>query len=125
VFDNGMAIRKVFEDWMAKIQHHDANRGTMHPYGSAEVRQFYRTGGVMRTYRIEMIYPTEVAAIDLAWDSNDAVEEYAVTFAVNDYSYAQGNKTTTDGKGSSAELGVTLNSDGSIEVEAGATVVLP
>ena len=61
----------------------------------------------MYTYNITSMYPTEVAAIDLAWDSNDAVEEYAVTFAVNNWHSDQGvGFDVTGSRDSSWELGV-------------------
>jgi hypothetical protein len=44
-----------------------------------------RNGEALRTYRMEDIYPTEIAAIDLGMDTNDTVEEYGVTFAVNNW----------------------------------------
>ena len=114
--DNGMRIRGIFENWMASIQHHDVNEGVMHPYGRAQVHQKDRAGDVMRTYTVDMIYPTEVAAIDVAWDSNDAVEEYAVTFAVNDYHYGEGHETA--GSGSSFKGSVSLDSDGNLGINA-------
>ena len=82
--DSDMYIRGVFEEWMAKMQDHWSNKAdNMTPYGKATVTQLRRDGSDIRTYNITSLYPTEVAAIDVAWDSNDAVEEYAVTFAVN------------------------------------------
>ena len=44
-----------------------------------------RGGEALRMYRMEDIYPTEIAAIDLGMDTNDTVEEYSVTFAVNNW----------------------------------------
>ena len=122
--DDGMKIRGLFEDWMSSIQKHERNIGTNHAYGSAQVRQRGRNGKVMRTYTITSMYPTEVAAIDLAWDSNDAVEEYAVTFAVNNYHYGKGKITTTSGSETSGSAQITVNSDGSVGLAAQANTVL-
>ena len=36
----------------------------------------------IKSYKFEGIYPVNISAIDLAWDSNDAAEEYTVEFAV-------------------------------------------
>ena len=83
--DETMKIRHAFEYWMFQIQNHGINKQELDPtavYGTGQVTQYNRKGVGISSYRIDM-YPTEVAAIDLAWDSNDAVEEYAVTFAVN------------------------------------------
>ena len=81
-----MAMRHTFEGWMAKIQNHGANiqHSTAHNdiYGQGTVTQLRRDGSAVSTYELEVV-PTSVAAIDLAWESNDAVEEYTVTFSVN------------------------------------------
>ena len=110
--DKHMLIRAMFELWMGKIQDHWGNESDidMHanPYGKGTVSQLYRTGGVIRTYNITSMYPTEVAAIDVAWDSNDAVEEYAVTFAVNHWTAAGGDSRGHAG-GSNPKWGVELS----------------
>ncbi len=87
--DVDMSIRHAFEGWMHKIQNHGVNyQEITNPYGTATVTQLSRGSrgqkgdGVVASYIMEVM-PTEVSAIDLAWDSNDAVEEYTVNFAVN------------------------------------------
>ena len=42
------------------------------------------TSGVepLRTYYMDGIFPTSVGAIDLSYDSGDAIEEYSVEFQV-------------------------------------------
>ena len=108
--DKGMYIRGVFEEWMAKLQDHWENKQDMgmSPYGKASVTQLRRDGGSERTYNITSLYPTEVAAIDVAWDSNDAVEEYAVTFAVNHWT-AGGGDSSGHASGSNPKWGVSLS----------------
>ena len=86
--DPAFAIRASFEDWSAKITHHAVNVSSLDHssvYGQAQVIQMGRGGEALRTYRVEDIYPTEIAAIDLGMDTNDTVEEYAITFAVNNW----------------------------------------
>ena len=116
--DDGMKIRGLFEDWMSSIQKHERNIGTNHAYGSAQVRQRGRNGKVMRTYTITSMYPTEVAAIDLAWDSNDAVEEYAVTFAVNHWFAGPGTVSTGSDSGFKGGISVKADTDGNISAAA-------
>ena len=109
--DKNMVIRAMFELWMGKIQDHWGNESDidMHAntYGKGTVSQLYSTGGVIRTYNITSMYPTEVAAIDVAWDTNDAVEEYAVTFAVNHWT-AGGGDSTGHASGNNPEWGIEL-----------------
>ena len=109
--DDGMKIRGYFEEWMAAIQDHQNPTTTLPigPYGTADIIQLDRTGKEMRTYSITSMYPTEVAAIDLSWDSNDAVEEYAVTFAVNNW-FADGMSpgSSSGGDNSKWKAGVSI-----------------
>ena len=105
--DRNMYIRGVFEEWMAKIQDHWQNRqANMNPYGKASIMQLDREGNAIRTYHITSLYPTEVAAIDVAWDSNDAVEEYSVTFAVNHWT--SNERYNNFGSGKDPEWGVEM-----------------
>ena len=81
--DVDMSIRHAFEVWMHQIQNHGENVQKLgDPYGKGTVTQMSRRGDPISSYFIEVL-PTEISAIDLAWDSNDAVEEYTVNFAVN------------------------------------------
>ena len=42
--------------------------------------QYSKTGVPIRTYEFVNIFPSEVGAIELSWDSVDAIEEFPVTF---------------------------------------------
>ena len=127
--DVNMSIRHAFEGWMFLIQNHAANYQALdgstparNPYGQGTVTQLGRDGTTVSSYFMEVM-PTEVAAIDLAWDSNDAVEEYSVTFAVN-YWVTKNTGANTSIKGDDAlswhisgdEGGVT---GGSVEAKIG------
>ena len=123
--DVDMIIRHNFESWMKLIQNHRDNTshlGGGYPYGQATVTQLRRSGEALRSYTIGEIYPTECAAIDLAWDSNDAIEEYAVTFAVNEVyrevtaKHLGGNAPKKGGK-TSGELNVQMDSGGQKKVD--------
>ena len=57
----------------------------------AIVRQYDRQGGVVRSYQFVGIWPSNISAIDLAWDSNDTPEEYTVEFQVQYWTYANDN----------------------------------
>ena len=113
--DIDMAIRHTFEGWMAKLQNHGANiqHSTAHNdiYGQATVTQLRRDGSAISTYALE-IYPTEVAAIDVAWETNDAVEEYGVTFAVNYWVPKSGGSNFTSGGSDSTEWNINVGSSG-------------
>ena len=115
--DVTMDIRHTFEGWMAQLQNHGANfqNSTKNEdvYGMGTVTQLNRTGKSISSYQIE-IYPTEVAAIDLAWDSNDAVEEYSVTFAVNHWVAGPGTVSTASGNDPKFGIEVRADSEGNV-----------
>ena len=124
--DVTMDIRHTFEGWMAQLQNHGANfqNSTKNEdvYGMGTVTQLNRTGKAISSYQIE-IYPTEVAAIDLAWDSNDAVEEYSVTFAVNHWVAGPGTVSTASGNNPKWGVEVRADSQGNIGGDIWASIV--
>jgi hypothetical protein len=83
--DTTFTLRKAFEEWSEKVQNHNYVLGAnslAEYFSTAIVRQLDRDGQQLRAYRFQGIWPTNVAAIDLSFESTDTVEEYAVTFAV-------------------------------------------
>ncbi|MBK02958.1 MAG: hypothetical protein CL464_10955 [Acidimicrobiaceae bacterium] len=105
--------RTAIEQWMNSITNHSQNRTSTTAagvYGNASVTQLSREGRAVRTYRLQDIYPTTLTAIELAMDPDGAPEEFAVTFAVNNY--------TVDGQGldGSTTNGVDVSISGSISL---------
>ena len=43
---------------------------------------------VLKEYEFQDIFPTTVSAIDLSYDSSDAIEEFTVDFQVQSYNFA-------------------------------------
>ena len=83
--DVSFGLRKGFEKWSELIQNMNFALGAneLNDYfATATVRQLDRDGNQLRAYKFEGIWPTEVAAIDLDFDSTDAIEEFGVTFKV-------------------------------------------
>ena len=118
--DEGWEIRSQFEHWMHQIQNHDINLQSLSSatlYGEAVVTQYNRKGAVESSYSMNL-YPTECAAIDLAWDSNDAVEEYAVTFAVNHWHAGPGRVSAGTDSGIKGGISVSADTDGNVSAVA-------
>ena len=90
--DKGYALRSKFEEWSTKIQALQQNLQQARVIGEyqsdAVVRQYDRQGSVVRSYQFVGIWPSNISAIDLAWDSNDTAEEYTVEFQVQYWTYA-------------------------------------
>ena len=106
VFNDGeWSARSYFEKWMQVLQGHRTpvrSVSATDVYGNAVVQQLSRTGVAIATYTMEDIYPTNVAAIDLGFDTNDSVEEFQVTFAVNNW-YSSSNPEPS-GQGSNLDI---------------------
>ena len=85
--DEDFLIRNTFERWMSSINSHVNNLRSPAMAVSAEyqtnavVRQYAKTGEIIKTYNFVGIFPTDVAAIDLDWASGDQIEEFSITFA--------------------------------------------
>ena len=88
--DSNMEIRGLFEDWANSINSHEANTaerflpnqsttGYMADLFVSQLEKDDQVGGsVIRTYQLHHCFPTNVSAIDLAYDSNDQVSEFTV-----------------------------------------------
>ncbi len=95
--DTDFKIRTFMEDWMQYIgQYKDASGATAPStyMANAQVDQLTRVattkgsaagGGisVAKSYTFQDIFPTNISAIDLSFDSSDAIEEFTVEFQVN------------------------------------------
>ena len=99
--DEDFAIRNSMEQWSNAINSAQGNLNTAGGSApslyksNAQVTQFGKDGSILRVYNFVGIYPTEVAAIDLAWDS-EAIQEFGVTFQY-DYWEVSGGVTGTAG----------------------------
>ena len=74
-------VRNAFERWMSGINTHVGNLKVDPNYKGtqAEVRQYAKTGEVLKRYKFNSIWPSDIAAIDVSWESNDTIEEFTVT----------------------------------------------
>jgi len=98
--DGNMVIRNEFEKWMNAISAHEGNTSaystTGNPlayYADVEIYQLDRSGSEVPTkaYKLIDAYPTNVSAIELSYDANDAVEEFTVEMS---FQYWTSNTTS-------------------------------
>jgi hypothetical protein len=81
--------RSFFEKWVNGMLYHEGNitASMVHStyFGNGKVIQLNRHDDPVpgATYKFEGIFPTTLGEIALAYDSNNTVEEFTVTFAVN------------------------------------------
>ena len=100
--DEDFLIRNAMEEWSNKI---NTFQGNVRAFGSAspllyksqaQVVQYSKTGVPIRTYQFNGIYPTLVSDIQLSWASQNEIERFQVTFAV-DYWEVSGGITGNAG----------------------------
>jgi hypothetical protein len=94
--DKDMKIRSYFEAWLESMNTHEGNyspnfiptKDTDGYMAEVRVKQLEKHGveggQVLREYTLKHAFPTNVSQIDLAYDSNDQVEEFTVEWQ---YSY--------------------------------------
>jgi len=81
--DEDFLVRNSLEAWMNAINSHDSNtRALPQDYKSnALITQYGKDGSALRTYVFEGMFPVSVDAIAMGWDTNDAIQEFGVTFS--------------------------------------------
>jgi len=96
--DEDFAIRRSLENWMNLINSHVSNvrdSSSLSPSSysvDAIVNQYSKSGpNVIKDYSFIGMFPIDLAPIDVAWDSNDTIEDYTVSFA---YQYWTSDSTS-------------------------------
>ena len=103
--DEDFKIRTAFESWMGLISKLDNNMGATNPDAymtNATVFQLGRgsqkesrdnsgsNNAVLKEYEFVDIFPTAISAIDLSYDTSDAIEEFTVDFQVQSFNMVSG-----------------------------------
>lgn len=115
--DEDFLLRNAFEVWMNRISRLSSNTGITNPgsymtnafvyqlgrgYNVGKESKTMSTQGALsttkplKTYKFYDIFPTNVSAIDLSYDSSDTIEEFTVEFQVQ---YWTGGEGTADQTG--------------------------
>ena len=107
--DSNMEVRALFEDWANSINSHEANTaerflpnsgatGYMADLFVSQLEKDSEVGGsVIRTYQLHHCFPTNVSAIDLAYDSNDQIAEFTVEWQYSFFTAGVGNVARATG----------------------------
>ena len=95
--DEDFRFRNAFESWTQQIANLDDNLGTTDPNAYMVNAKVYQLGRgsekssqnnsgtenvVLKEYEFQNIFPTNVSAIDLSYDTGDTIEEFTVEFQV-------------------------------------------
>ena len=92
--DTNFKLRNAFERWMNGINNMTDNEGLTNPADyqvDAFVDQLDRNGATIKSYTLRGAFPNTIAPIELTYDEQQAIEEFAVTFS---YQYFESNTTT-------------------------------
>lgn len=87
--DEDFIVRNAIDRWVNGLNGPVSNVRNVNAdvvdggYGvDALVRQYGKTGDVIKTYQFVGIWPMDLSPIEVDWGMNDSVQEYTVTFAV-------------------------------------------
>lgn len=92
--DTDFSIRSALERWMNSINKHEDDSGLIDPTSYQRDAFIYQLGRaptkgdqnasmpILRKYKFHGIFPTQITAIDLSYDSTDTIEEFQVEFQV-------------------------------------------
>jgi len=103
--DKDFKLRSFFEQWANSINTHEGNTSPLFTPNNSDgymadlgVKQLEKDsseeGSILRAYSLRYCFPTNVSQIDLAYDSNDQIEEFTVEWQ---YSYFTAEAGTRDG----------------------------
>ena len=110
VNDDAQNIRKSFDNWLNSIV--DVNgenalrTGTTSYRSTITINQLRPDGTIARIYQLYDAFPTDVSAIDLSYDTTDAIQEFTVTFQ---YHYLDVGGTSLAGADASNPTTTTAN----------------
>jgi len=84
--DTDFKVRNAFERWSNGINQHEANVGIANPndyMADMIVEQLDKEGKAVKRYDFRGTFPTNIGAIDLSYDNENAIEEFTVELQVN------------------------------------------
>ena len=83
--DVDFAIRSAMEKWMNFLNKMEDATGAQDPAAyqpDAYVHQLDRDGSTLRSYKFHDVFPTNISAVDLSYETVDSVEEFTVEIQV-------------------------------------------
>jgi len=99
--DVSFSIRSAFEKWMNTINKLDNGTGETDPalyQVDAKVNQLNRDGGTLRRYIFKDVFPTNISAIDLSYETTDTIQEFTVEMQVHFYEAIKGSAPESGGE---------------------------
>lgn len=85
--DEDFIVKNVMEKWHEGINSHQLNVRNPAALSSlgytvdATVRQYGKTGNIIKQYKFIGMFPNDVSPIEVDWGANDTIEEFTVNFS--------------------------------------------
>ena len=108
--DKDFKLRAFFEQWANSINTHEGNTSPLFTPNNSTgytadlgVKQLEKDaseeGAILREYKLHYCFPTNVSPIDLAYDSNDQIEEFTVEWQYSYFTAEGGSRAGVSGLG--------------------------
>jgi len=108
--DKDFKLRAFFEQWANSINTHEGNTSPLFTPNNSTgytadlgVKQLEKDaseeGAILREYKLHYCFPTNVSPIDLAYDSNDQIEEFTVEWQYSYFTAQAGTRSGVSGIG--------------------------
>lgn len=103
--DTTFNIRNALEQWQSGIQQYNTTNGRTNPTDyqvDLSVHQLDRNGASIKTYKFTDAFPTNIGAITLDYEQQNAIEQFDVEFVYNFF-------TSNEGAGANFGVSATVN----------------
>jgi hypothetical protein len=103
--DTTFGIRNALEQWQSGIQNYNTTLGRTNPTDyqvDMSVHQLDRNGAIIKSYKFVDAFPTNVSAVGLDYEQQNAIEQFDVEFTYNFF---------TSNTGAAAGFGVNVSID--------------
>ena len=108
--DKDFKLRSFFEQWANSINTHEGNTSPLFTPNNSDgymadlgVKQLEKDaseeGAILRQYTLKYCFPTNVSPIDLAYDSNDQIEEFSVEWQYSYFTAEGGTRSGVSNRG--------------------------
>lgn len=103
--DTTFNIRNALEQWQSGIQQYNTTNGRTNPTDyqvDLSVHQLDRNGATIKSYKFTDAFPTNIGAITLDYEQQNAIEQFDVEFVYNFF-------TSNEGAGANFGVSATVN----------------
>ena len=83
--DEDYSVRKMFEDWLFVLNSHKENiksaLNNNYKAFDSVVNHYGKRGNIINSYTFVGLFPTEVSAMELDWDTTNSIQTFTVNLA--------------------------------------------